>query len=222
MTPQTPARPIFTSTPPFDGIDFNGSYSFDAGNWGNWNAGIVGNYIIDNYSVTAPGLPVISIFSTPVNGTANSGGGLRYRARLGWNGGPNDAFGITGFMNYIAHQNTNGGNLAPLCFLQGEPLCSASGMPQYAQYTQQYPTLNNYVPAVYTLDLQFSYRTMDAPANPYLKNLDFTLMVTDLLDKATPFQYVTSNPARGAASGTTGGIISIQQRVVMLTVTKSW
>ena len=75
-----------------DGIDFNGSYSFDAGNWGNWNAGIVGNYIIDNYSVTAPGLPVISIFSTPVNGTANSGGGLRYRARLGWNGGPNDAF----------------------------------------------------------------------------------------------------------------------------------
>jgi iron complex outermembrane receptor protein len=205
-----------------NGVDFNGSYNFDAGDFGAWNAGISGNYIIDNKSQTEPGLPVISMYSTPANGTANSGGRLRYRARLGWNGGPDDAFGITGFMNFFSHQNMNGQPLAPLCFLQGEPACDASGMPQYAQYTQQYPTLNNLVPGLYTFDLQLSYRTKDVPANNFLKNIDLTLMVSDLFDKATPFQYVTSNPGRGAATGTTGGIISIQQRVILLTVTKNW
>lgn len=208
-----------------NGIDFNASYDYDAGDWGAWNTGVTGNYVLDNYSVTNPGSPVISVFSTVQNGTRNSGGRLRYRARLGWSGGPDGAFSVTGFMNFIPSYNINGATIAPLCFYQGasspyNPACNASGFPQFSQYTSQFPMLSNYVPSMYTFDLSVSYKTGDTPVNTYLKNVGITLTVNDVTNRQPAFQYsvaTSSNTVHAFYNA-----LSADQRYFTLTVTKAW
>jgi len=203
-----------------NGVDFNASYDYDAGDLGAWNTGVAGTYIIDNYSVLNPGTPVVSVYSTPNSGTRNGPGGrLAYRARLGWAGGPDGAFSIVGFMNFLPHVNSNGGALPPLCFLQGNPTCASFG-PQFAQYTTQYPTFSNYVPSMYTFDLSLSYKTGDVPANRYLKNIGVTLAVNDLLDKKPPFQYSVNTGSNTPHAFYNG--ISADQRFITLILTKAW
>jgi hypothetical protein len=209
-----------------NGVDFSASYTYDAGDLGAWNTGITGNYIIDNYSVLTATSPVVSVYSTPSSGTTNSGGRLHYRARLGWAGGANDAWSIVGFMNFIPHSNSNGGSLPPLCFLQGNPSCASFG-PQFAQYTQQYPMLSNYIPGIYTFDLSIGYKSGDLPANRFLKNIGITLTVTDLLDTKPPFSYsiaTTANVPHAFAPSVTANSagISPNQRYFTLFVTKAW
>jgi hypothetical protein len=217
-----------------NGIDYSASYDVDLEDLGAWNTGVTGEYILDNKILKVPGQPVTSIYSTPVAGTTNSGGRMRYRARLGWAGGPDDAWSITGFMNFWSHFNTNTGALPPLCFLAGNPACDSLGLPQYAQYTQQFPTLSNLVPGIYTFDLSISYKTGDRPANKYLKNLGMTLTVNDVLDKRPPFAYNTGGGAPhafytpGAGGGSIGsggsafGSPGVDGRYATLTLTKSW
>jgi len=202
-----------------NGVDFAASYDFAAGDLGAWNAGVTGNYVLDDKTNNGNGAPTIDTYSTPQNGTANSGGRLRYRARLGWAGGPDGAFSVTGFMNFIPSFNANGSALPPLCFLQGNPACASFG-PQFAQYTQQYAALTNYVPSGYTFDLSLGYRTGDTPANRYLKNIGVQLTVTDLLDKKPPFQYsvaTNSNTVHAFYNGYTA-----DQRRFTLVLTKVW
>jgi iron complex outermembrane recepter protein len=212
-----------------NGIDFNASYVWDMGNLGAWNAGVTGTYQIDSRSQYFAGDPAISEYSTPDSGTTNSGGRMRYRARLGWDGGPANAWSVVGFMNFWPHYNINGGPLPPLCFLQGEPSCASFG-PQYAQYTQQYPTLSNLVPGMYTFDMSFSYNTGDVPANKYLKNINVVLTVNNIFNRRPPYQYsiaTASNtphafytpPNRGGAGF---GGIGADQRYLVLTLTKTW
>lgn len=209
-----------------NGVDFNASYVYDAGDWGAWNTGVTGNYVLDNYAVNGPGQPVISVYSTPNSGTRNSPGRLNYRARLGWSGGPDGAFSITGFMNFIGHFNGNGLALPPLCFLQGDPTtmlknptCASYG-PQFAQYTQQYPTLSNYIPSLYTFDLSLQYRTGDVPANTYLKNIGITLAINDITNKAPAFQYSVSTGSNTPHAF--WNTISADQRYITIVVTKAW
>jgi iron complex outermembrane receptor protein len=203
------------------GVDFSGNYNWDMYDWGTFDAGITGTYIVDNYSQSEPGQPVVSVYSTiSSTGTRDSGGRLKYRTHLTWTGGPDDAFGIGAFMTFFPHTNSNGGALPPTCFLAGQPACDASGMPQYAQYTTQYPTLSNYVPGMYIFDLQLSYRTHDVPINPYLKNIAVTFMITDLFNRAPPLVY--SLPSGSGIGHSYGGDVSPDQRTFLLTVTKTW
>ena len=201
-------------------MDFSASYDYDAGDLGAWNTGITGNYVIDNKSLTNPGTPVVSMYSSIQNGTRNSGGRLRYRARLGWAGGPDSAFTITGFMNYLPSFNVNGGALAPLCFLGGNTPCNAGGTPQFAMYDTQVPTLSNFVPSMYTFDLSLGYRTGDLPENAYLKNIALTVTVNDLTNRKPPFQYsvATSSNTPHAFYNE----ISADQRFITITLSKAW
>src|SRR5205085_11075791 len=138
--------------------------------------GVVGNYVLDNKSVTVEGQAPVSLYSTVQNGQRNSGGRLKYRARLGWSGGVDGAYTATLFMNYIPNFGpnigtplANGNAVAPLCFVQGNTPCNASGNPQFAMYTSQVALLTNAIPSMYTFDLSLGYRTGDRPANTYLK-----------------------------------------------------
>ena len=208
-----------------NGVDFSASYDYDAGDFGAWNTGIVGNYVIENKSVTVQGQAPVSVYSSVQNGQRNSGGRLRYRARLGWAGGPAGAISATLFMNYIpsfgANSLTaNGNTVAPLCFLQGNTPCNASGNAQFAMYGTQVALLTNTIPSIYTFDLSLGYQTGDRPANTYLKNIGLTLTINDLLDRKPEFQYAVAT-----SSNTPHAFynqISADQRFFTFTITKAW
>ncbi len=211
-----------------NGVDFSASYDYDAGDFGAWNTGIVGNYVIDNKSVTVPGEAPVSFYSSVINGTRDSGGRLRYRARLGWAGGPDGAFSATLFMNYIPNfgpNNTsnpaaNGTSVAPLCFLQGNTPCNASGNPQFAMYNTQVAMLTNEIPSMYTFDLSLGYNTGDRPANTWLQNINLTLTVNDLLDRKPEFQYAVATSSNTPHAFYNA--LSADQRFVTFIITKAW
>ncbi len=211
-----------------NGIDFVGSYDWDMGDWGAWNTGITGTYVIDNKTLATPGIPVNSLYNTPQGPGSSAldvGGRLKYRARLGWS---DDAgWSVTGFMNFLPHFNSNVAALPPACFLIGNTPCNASGLPQFAKYTTQYSTLTNYVPGLYTFDLSIGYKTGIAPSNEYLQNVGFQLNVTNFLNKQAPFAYQINPPGGGAQahayfSTTAGSSLGIDGRVVTFIVTKVW
>ena len=206
----------------YQGVDFSASYDWDMGDLGAWNTGITGNYALLQQTLQSPGTPTIDFYKGQ-----DSGGRLNYRARLGWAGGPDDAWSVTGFMNYKAHtgnENIISGNYAslpPSCFMIGNPACNTYGS-QFSPYTQQYPLLTNYEPGYITFDVSLGYTTGDQPANDYLKNLSFQLTVNDVLDKRPEFAYIIST---GAGIGSPRAFNQMQdptQRMVSLVVTKDW
>lgn len=209
-----------------NGIDFNASYNLDAGDLGAWNTGITGTYNIDNKSQGGPGQIVNSLFTTPQSSTStalDTGGRLKYRARLGW--ANDEGLSVTGFLNFLPHFNSDTAVLPPPCFIQGNPTCASYG-PQFAQYTQQFPYLSNYVPGIYTFDLSIGYDTQDTPANYYLKHVGVRLNIQNILDKQAPYAYQI-NPPGGAQihayySTTQGSSLGIDGRVIILTLTKTW
>jgi iron complex outermembrane recepter protein len=204
------------------GIDFSASYNWDMGDLGVWNTGVVGNYALDSQILTAPGTPVFDAYKG-----IDSGGRLNYRARLGWMS-PDSAWSVTGFMNYKAHvgaQPPDGFPVEPLppaCFLVGNPACNASGLPQFAQYTQQFPFLTDKIPAFVTFDLSIGYDTLDQPANDYLKNIAVQLTVNDITNKELPFQYVTLNGGPSGSPRAFSHYYDPAQRVISLVITKQW
>jgi iron complex outermembrane recepter protein len=210
------------------GVDFSASYDYDAGDFGAWNTGIVGNYVIENKSVTVEGQTPVSFYSSVINGTRNSGGRLRYRARLGWAGGPDSAFSATMFMNYIPNfgpNNTsipaaNGNSVAPLCFLQGNTPCNASGNPQFAMYNTQVATLTNEIPSMYTFDVSLGYNTGERPANSYLKNINLTVTINNLLNRKPEFQYAVATSSNTPHAFYNA--LSADQRYITLIVSKAW
>jgi hypothetical protein len=159
---------------------------------------------------------------------------MRYRARLGWAGGPDGAFSVVGFLNFWSHYNSGTAALPPLCFLQGNPACNSLGLPQYAQYTQQFPTLSSLVPGIYTFDLSLSYKTGETPANRYLQNIRVTLTINDILNKQPPFQYNLGatphafyTPGFGGSTGigsggSAFGSPGVDGRFFTLTISKEW
>lgn len=196
------------------------SYVWDIGDFGAWNTGIIGNYILDR--ATFDGTRIIDDFQGE-----DSGGRINYRARLGWSGGPQGAFSVTLFMNWMAHygneesgDNVRAEVLPPSCFMLGNAPCNASGLPQFAQYTNQYPVLTNYEPARATLDLSLGYKTRDMPANVYLQNIGIQFVVTDLFNRWPNYAYQIA-----FAGGSRRAFDDRQnpaQRVITLIVTKSW
>ena len=47
----------------------------------------------------------------------------------------------------------------------------------------------NIQPGFYTFDLSLGYNTGDRPENDYLKNVSLQLVVQNLMDKDSPYQY---------------------------------
>jgi iron complex outermembrane receptor protein len=209
-----------------NGVDFTASYDLDLGDYGVWNTGVSGTYVMDNKSQGGPGQKVISLYNTPLSPTSDArdtGGTTKYRARLGWS---NDSgWSVTGFMNFIPHFNSDTQQLPPACFLLGNPSCASYG-PQFAQYTKQYSTLTNFVPGLYTFDLNIGYKTGETPANDYLKNIGFQINIANILDKQAPFAYQINPPGGAQAhayySTTQGTSLGIDGRVFTFVVTKVW
>ncbi len=206
-----------------EGIDFSASYDIDLGDFGAWNTGITGNYALDSKTLVATGAPVFDAYQG-----IDSGGRLNYRARLGWAGGPDNAWSITGFMNYHAHINDQPPDgfpvepLPPSCFLAGNPACNASGLPQFAQYTKQFPVLSEFIPAFITFDLSLAYTTGERPANEFLRNLSFQLTVNDITNRHLPFQYVTLPGGGSGSPRAFSHYFDPAQRVISLVITKAW
>jgi iron complex outermembrane receptor protein len=196
------------------GVDFNSRYDWDMGDFGFGNLGVSGNYTLTSMAQSAPGATIVDAYHG-----LNSGGHWNYRARLGWTEAADGSWSVTGFMNYHAHIGDTGTE-PPACFLIGHTACNASGLPEFAQYTQQYPRLTNYQPAFITFDLSIGYKTGERPANDYLKDLGIQLTINDIMDRAPQFQYIIST--RGGSPQAFNRSYDPMQRVVTLVVTKVW
>jgi len=208
-----------------EGIDWQASYDFDAGDFGAWNAGVVGAYYLNQKIQTTPADPIEDQFHTTLASVGNipqegvvgiAGIGtnkLRYRARLGWSNGP---WSVTGFMDYSSHyfhtQNAPP-NVNFQCTTAGGTLPGGS-----------FPCLiNNYSniqPSLYTFDLSLGYDTGDDPVNDYLKHIGIQVVVQNIANKVPAFQYRIStgggNPATFDILKNYGG------RTISLILTKTW
>ncbi len=183
------------------GIDFNTRYDFDLGDLGAWNAGVTGNYQLLASQQAVAGAPIISDFIGQ-----NSGGRLRYRARLGWTDteGPAEGLSVTGFLNFIPHSPQPGalvqrrrGTFRQHVF--GAPAPPVPAAIPARPITVPLPNYPGGTPGLYTWDMSFGYTTGTRPANPYLQNLNFQFTVLDLFNKAPPFQYNFSSSRAVAA-----------------------
>jgi outer membrane receptor protein involved in Fe transport len=201
------------------GIDWTASYDFDLGDLGAWNAGITGTYYLHQYVQSLPGSPVFDSFHSDIdNGTQIMSGvetlpRMRYRARLGWSNGP---WSLTGFMDYQSHffhTQSQPPNVNNQCQSAGSTSPGGTFPCLVTGYT-------NIEPAWTTFDLSLGYDTGDDPANDYLKHLGIQLVVSNLMDKHSPFEYRIGtgggNPAAMDILKPNNG------RTISLILTKTW
>jgi len=210
-----------------DGIDWSASYDWDWGALGAFNAGWVGTYYLHNKTENIPGAPgsvVEDSFHTTLNfGEVNASNGveslprLRYRARLGWSNGP---WSLTGFMDYVSHffhvqdppPNVNGN----FCAANGGLDANGGG----GTFPCAISSYTNLQPSFYTFDLSLGYDTMDRPANEYLRNIGIQVVIQNIMDRRSPFEYRIGvgggNPAAMDILKSDAG------RTISLIVTKQW
>jgi iron complex outermembrane receptor protein len=209
-----------------DGIDWSISYDTDLGDFGAWNAGIVGTYYMHRKTVVAPGDPGLAgqaqdQFNTTVatvggivqEGVPSPNPRMRYRARLGWAKG---GWSTTLFMDYISHYfHTQAAppNVNFQCVASGGTTPGGTFPCAISNYT-------NIQPSMYTFDLSVGYDTGDTPTNAYLRNVGIQLVVQNLFDRDPAFQYRIStgggNPAAFDIQKGYGG------RSISLILTKTW
>jgi hypothetical protein len=206
------------------GIDFNASYEFDAGDLGAWNTGIVGTYYLHQYSANnataaVPNPVVLDQFhqdAGTVGGVDQAGvtqtPRMRYRARLGWSDGP---FSVTGFVNYIGHYfNTQNAppNVNFQCTVSGGTVGGGTLPCAISNYT-------GIEPAYYTFDLSFGYDTGDRPANTYLQHIGIQFVIQNIMNNLSPFEYQIAAGTPPVAFDVSK---SIQGRTFGLILTKTW
>jgi hypothetical protein len=183
------------------GFDFNFRYDWDSGNWGTFNIGASGSYIIRdrskgnildevwdvNYGSYGPDDAVSST-------TGHQMQKVRYRA--GWTDG---TWSTTFFFNHYFHsgQNPNAAGLTPPCFWQPQFTAGSCypGSPYFGPYEDHFPFQT---PANLLVDLNIGYQTGDRPSNPYLQNIAFSFTVVNLLDKKPPLGV---HPLRSRGTG---------------------
>ena len=209
-----------------EGIDFNASYDYDAGDLGAFNTGVTGTYYLHRYVATINGGAVTDYF----HGNIQDAGGIQqhnvayinggqgnprmiYRARLGWSNGP---FNVTGFMNYSQHFYSTWPvppNVNFQCTTAGGTVGGGTLPCAISHFT-------NIEPSFYTFDLSFGYDTGTDPANDYLKNLTFQFTIQNLTDRHSPFEYGPTTSTRNVAAyditRPNGG------RIIGFTVLKKW
>jgi hypothetical protein len=204
------------------GIDFDGRYDLEVGNWGFFNAGWRFTYRLKDDD---PG-------GSAYDG--NTGGRFPWRARLGWSQGA-EGFSVNTFLNHIPHSEPNaGGSIPPDCFWSTDinPLTDPDGSGPLAG--RQYQAGDCYAgspyapmevfstahPGLYTWDLNLQYNTgMMFANNSYLQNINLAFNIRNLLNQEPPVHYQhSSNRGEGAHVDS----ISPLQRYITFTVTKTW
>jgi outer membrane receptor protein involved in Fe transport len=210
-----------------DGVDWSASYDWDWGGLGAFSVGWVGTYYLHNKTENIPGAPgsvVEDSFHTTFNlGEVNQSNGveslprLRYRARLGWSNGP---WSITGFMDYVSHffhaqnppPNVNGN----FCATNGGLDANGGG----GTFPCAISNYTNLQPSFYTFDVSLGYNTLDEPANEYLRNIGIQLVIQNIMDRRSPFEYRIST---GAGNPAAMDILKSNiGRTISLIVTKEW
>jgi hypothetical protein len=79
---------------------------------------------------------------------------------------------------------------------------------------------SNLQPSFYTFDVSLGYDTMDRPANEYLRNIGVQLVIQNIMDRHSPFEYRISG---GGGSPAAMDILkSNLGRTISLIVTKQW
>jgi len=220
-----------------NGIDFAASYDWDWGNLGAWNVGVVGTYYIHQEGITSLGSPIADtlyhVDLASVGGVQQLGveslPRFKYRARLGWSNG---TWSLTGFMDYASHfyhSQTAPPNVNYQCLTPGGTLgggtfpCALSdggvllGQTFPGTYAGAY---NNIEPSYYTFDISVGYDTGDRPANEYLRNIGIQLVVQNVFDRHSSYEY---RIATGGGNPAAFDILkNIFGRQIQLRVTKTW
>lgn len=203
------------------GIDFNASYDIDLGDLGAWNAGITGTYYLEQLAARVNGGDVADVQYhvdlSSVGGVAQNGveslPRFKYRARLGWSSGP---FSVVGFMDYASHffhTQAAPPNVNFQCLTSGGTVGGGSLPCAISNYT-------NMEPPYYSFDLSFQYDTQDMPANDYLKHIQLQLVIQNLFDKHSPFEYrIATGGGNPAAFDITKSIFGRQFQIRMV---KNW
>jgi iron complex outermembrane receptor protein len=203
------------------GVDFSASYDIDLGDFGAWNTGITGTYYLEQLAARVNGGSVADVQYhvdlSPVGGVAQNGveslPRFKYRARLGWSDGP---FSVIGFMDYSSHffhTQTAPPNVNFQCLTSGGTVGGGSLPCAISNYS-------NIEPPYYTFDLSMQYDTQDTPANDYLKHITLQLVIQDILDKHSPFEYrVATGGGNPAAFDITKSIFGRQFQV---RIVKNW
>ena len=207
-----------------DGVDFNISYDWDMGNIGAFNIGAIGTYYMHQYNETVPGASgsVIEDSFNTFTGSANAVSRgvstlprFKYRGRLGWSNGP---WNVTGFVDYQSHYfhtmaappNVNGNFCTSTAF-------GAQAGGTFPCFNSAY---NNIQPPWYSFDLSFGYDMGDVPSNPYLKNIGIQIIIQNILDKHSQYQYRIAS--QGGQQCTCNPLQGLYGRQVSLIISKTW
>src|SRR6266446_6930393 len=207
-----------------DGIDWNASYDWDWGNLGAWNVGITGTYYLSQKgntdASTIYGAAITDFYHTTLAGV----GGIeqagvesiprfKYRARLGWSDG---TWSVTGFMDYASHffhTQTAPPNVNNQCITTGGTTGGGTLPCAIYGYT-------NIEPSYYTFDLSIGYDTTDKPANEYLRNIGIQLIVANITDRHSSYEY---RVATGGGNPAGFDILkNIYGRSFQLRIQKTW
>lgn len=188
-----------------DGIDFHASYDADLAEWGVGRIGGSGTYYKQSLTNTTFSENDLFDSTVPTATGVPTRPRLRYRAYVGWTGtqGMGEGLSLTVFVNYFGHYYST--NASP-----SAATLTACGCTSF----------NNLIPPFASADLAISYDTGDRPANIYLQNLNFQIVVNNVLDKHAPFMYLGGggNPS---AFDVLGGADPVG-RFLSVGLTKAW
>ncbi|MDE2477143.1 MAG: TonB-dependent receptor plug domain-containing protein [Alphaproteobacteria bacterium] len=206
-----------------EGVDWNGSYDFDTGDFGAWNVGAVGTYYLHRFDQTVSGGPIFDDYHQDFASLAGVGNNgvetlprLKYRARVGWSNGPYTA---TLFYNFQSHffetRVVAPPNVNFQCTTSGGTLGGGTFPCAINNFTS-----SSFEPDWNTFDLSLGYNTGDMPENDYLKRITIQLTINNIMGIHSPFEYgptsVTRNPSAFDITRSDLG------RVVGLTLVKNW
>jgi outer membrane receptor protein involved in Fe transport len=207
------------------GVDFTFRYDYDVGNWGTFNIGAQGSYIITDRSknnVLDPNWSVNYGKHGPTDQVSITTGNQlqKVRYRLGWTNG---TWSSTVFLNYTGHsaQDPNGAALIPPCYyaVGSGPGSCFPGSPYYGPFTSgNYPT---FTPANIYTDLNISYNTRDSFTNTYLQNIVVSMTIVNVTGKTPPLGV---HPLRSRGTGVVAydRNYSPFEREFTFTVSKLW
>ncbi len=207
-----------------EGIDWNASYDYDAGDLGAYNIGITGTYYLHRYDQKSAGGQVIDDFNQTiagggVGGASNmfgveTGPRMIYRAQLGWSDGPLSA---TIFWNHYDHyfefRTSTPPNVNFQCTSSGGTIGGGSMPCAISNFSYIQPAWD-------TIDLSFGYNTGDNPASDYLKRITLQLTITNLMGKHAAFEYGPNSSTRNPAAFSL--TMPDYGRVIGLTLIKNW
>ena len=170
------------------------------GNWGSFNIGTTTYFDIKQCSNAGDvdSVDICNYSYTDANGNKvgiNSGTQLqKVRSRLGWRN-PEGTWGLTLFNTWQGHQAPTNNLTYPDCFWAdgyGPGDCYA-GSPYYPQPGSRF---FNTSPGWMQWDLNITYNTMEMPRSEFLRNINFSFTINNVLDANPPAVFNSRSNAR--------------------------